>query len=205
MLGIMLVLNALRIPSLTLRLALGMAVWTGVYTSGVHATIAGVLVAFAFPNKALSPTVSDEPALLHRLEDGLHPWVAGLIIPLFGFANAGVSLTRISFEGGTRDVAVGVGVALVAGKIIGIFSSVRITCALGLARLPRGVSWLQIFGLACLCGIGFTMSLFVSLLAFGESTPFGEATKLGVLAGSLASAVFGFLTLRLARRTSNFQ
>lgn len=202
-LAIMLLLNVLRIPSLALRLVLGVAVWSGIHASGVHATVAGVLVALVIPRKALSPKVSEEPALLHKLEHGLHPWVAWLIIPLFGFANAGVSLSGISLEGETRDVAVGIGLALVLGKLLGIFGAIRIACAVGWARRPRGASWSQVFGLACLCGIGFTMSLFIGLLAFGEGSAFGDATKIGILAGSLASAFAGFLVLRFAQHPTS--
>lgn len=199
-LAIMILLNWLRIGSLTLRLVLAVAVWSGIHASGVHATIAGVLVALVIPRKALSPKSAGEPGLLHKLEHGLHPWVAWLIIPLFGFANAGVSLAGISLVGETRDVALGIGIALVLGKIIGIFGAIRLACAAGWARRPRGASWPQVFGLACLCGIGFTMSLFIGLLAFGEGSAFGDATKIGILAGSLVSAFAGFLVLRFAQR-----
>lgn len=203
-LGIMVLLNWLRFPSLTLRLLLGGGVWAGVFASGVHATVAGVLVALVIPLRPLSPR-ADGHSLLHKLEHGLHPWVAWLIIPLFGFANAGVSLAGITLEGETRDVAVGIGVALVLGKMIGIFGAIRIACAVGWARRPRGSSWPQVFGLACLCGIGFTMSLFIGLLAFGEGSIFGDATKIGILGGSLVSAFVGFLVLRLShRRTSSY-
>ena len=197
-LAVMLLLNWLRFPSLIIRLLLGVAVWSGIHASGVHATVAGVLVALVIPIKPLSPKAAHEPALLHKLEHGLHPWVAWLIIPLFGFANAGVSFAGVALEGETRDVAVGIGVALVLGKLLGIFGAIRIACAVGWARRPRGASWQQIFGLACLCGIGFTMSLFIGLLAFGEGSAFGDATKIGILAGSLVSAFAGFLVLRFS-------
>lgn len=204
-LAVMLLLNWLRFPSLAVRLVLGIAVWSGIHASGVHATVAGVLVALVIPIKPLSPKAGDQPSLLHKLEHGLHPWVAWLIIPLFGFANAGVSLAGVTLAGETRDVAVGIGVALVLGKLLSIFGAIRIACAIGLARRPRGDSWTQVFGLACLCGIGFTMSLFIGLLAFGEGSAFGDATKIGILLGSLVSAVAGFLILRFAHRPASSQ
>jgi NhaA family Na+:H+ antiporter len=197
-LAIMLLLNWMRFPSLIVRLLLGVAVWSGVHASGVHATVAGVLVALVIPIKSLSAKAADEPSLLHKLEHGLHPWVAWLIIPLFGFANAGVSLAGVALDGETGDVALGIGIALVLGKLLGIFGAIRIACAIGWARRPRGASWPQVFGLACLCGIGFTMSLFIGLLAFGEGSAFGDATKIGILAGSLVSAFVGFLVLRFS-------
>lgn len=130
-LALMLLLNWLRFPSLIVRLLLGVAVWSGIHASGVHATVAGVLVALVIPVRPLSPKTASEPALLHKLEHGLHPWVAWLIIPLFGFANAGVSLAGVTLEGETREVAVGIGIALVLGKLLGIFGAIRIACAIG--------------------------------------------------------------------------
>lgn len=198
-LALMVLLNRFGKASLPVHLALGILVWFGVHASGVHATLAGVMVAMVIPLKPKAIGGVVEHSMLHRLEQGLHPWVAWLIIPLFGFANAGVSLSGITLAGETLDVALGIAIALLLGKLIGIFGAIRLACAFGWARRPRGASWSQIFGLAVLCGIGFTMSLFIGLLAFGEGSAFGDATKIGILLGSLVSALIGFAILRFAR------
>jgi len=197
-LGLMLLLNRLGRASLASHLVLGAFVWFGIFASGVHATLAGVLVALVIPRLPMGSADPREPTMLHTLEHHLHPWVAWLVVPLFGFANAGVSLSGVELSGDTLQVAFGIGLALVLGKQIGIFGAIRIACAIGWAPRPRGASWLQLYGLSALCGIGFTMSLFIGLLAFGEGSDFGDATKIGILAGSLVSAFFGFLVLRLA-------
>ena len=201
-LGVMILLNRSGRATLPVHLALGLLVWFGIFASGVHATLAGVLVALVIPRRPVGIGNLGEPAMLHKLEHGLHPWVAWLVVPLFGFANAGVSLSGVELSGDTLQVASGIAVALVLGKQIGIFGSIRLACAIGWAPKPRGASWLQIYGLSALCGIGFTMSLFIGLLAFGDGSDFGDATKVGILAGSLASALFGFLVLRFARGTA---
>jgi len=199
-LGIMVLLNRFGRASLPVHLALGILVWFGIFASGVHATLAGVLVALVIPRLPKDTAGPRDPAMLHRLEHGLHPWVAWLVVPLFGFANAGVSLSGVELSGDTFQVASGIAVALVLGKQIGIFGAIRLACAIGWAPKPRGASWLQIYGLSALCGIGFTMSLFIGLLAFGDGSDFGDATKIGILTGSLVSAFLGFLVLRLAPR-----
>lgn len=197
-LGLMLLLNRLGRASLASHLALGALVWFGIFASGVHATLAGVLVALVIPRLPMGSADPREPTMLHSLEHHLHPWVAWLVVPLFGFANAGVSLSGVELSGDTLQVAFGIALALVLGKQVGIFGAIRLACAIGWAPRPRGASWLQLYGLSALCGIGFTMSLFIGLLAFGEGSDFGDATKIGILAGSLVSAFFGFLVLRLA-------
>ena len=197
-LGLMLLLNRLGRASLTSHLVLGALVWFGIFASGVHATLAGVLVALVIPRLPMGSADPRELTMLHTLEHHLHPWVAWLVVPLFGFANAGVSLSGVELSGDTLQVAFGIGLALVLGKQIGIFGAIRLACAIGWAPPPRGASWLQLYGLSALCGIGFTMSLFIGLLAFGEGSDFGDATKIGILVGSLVSAFFGFLVLRLA-------
>lgn len=197
-LGLMLLLNRLGRASLASHLVLGALVWFGIFASGVHATLAGVLVALVIPRLPMGSADPREQTMLHTLEHHLHPWVAWLVVPLFGFANAGVLLSGVELSGDTLQVAFGIGLALVLGKQIGIFGAIRIACAIGWAPRPRGASWLQLYGLSALCGIGFTMSLFIGLLAFGEGSDFGDATKIGILAGSLVSAFLGFLVLRLA-------
>jgi NhaA family Na+:H+ antiporter len=172
--------------------ALAIALWLAVLLSGVHATVAGVLAALTIP-LVRSPGAPDAASsLLHRLEHSIQPWVAYLIVPLFGFANAGVSLRGLGLSDLVAPLPLGIAAALFLGKQIGIFGSVRLAVALGLARRPRGATWLHVYGLALLCGIGFTMSLFIGGLAFDDPAH-TAAVKIGVLSGSLLSALVGYL------------
>jgi len=185
----MLLLGRLGVRALWPFLLLAAALWVAVLLSGIHATIAGVLAALAIPigGGARSP--------LHRLEHGLHPWVAFGIVPLFGFANAGVSFAGIGIEQLLAPLPLGIAAGLFFGKQIGIFGSVRLAVGLGLASLPQGARWPQVYGVALLCGIGFTMSLFIGGLAF-DSPLLGDEVKIGVLGGSLLSALAGYALLR---------
>jgi len=178
-------------------IALSLALWLAVLLSGVHATVAGVLAALTIP-LVRSPGAPDSASsLLHRLEHSIQPWVAYLVVPLFGFANAGVSLGGFGWSDLVAPLPLGIAAALFFGKQIGIFGSVRLAVALGLARRPRGTTWLHIYGVALLCGIGFTMSLFIGGLAF-EDPAYAAAVKIGVLTGSLLSAVVGYLLFLVA-------
>jgi NhaA family Na+:H+ antiporter len=172
--------------------------WYAVLLSGVHATVAGVLAAATIPIVATpgAPDSADSP--LHRLEHGLSPWVAFLIVPLFGFANAGVSLEGVGLERLLAPLPLGIALGLFLGKQLGIFGAVWLTVRLGLASRLRGATWLQVWGIAMLCGIGFTMSLFIGALAFPGDPDRVEEAKLGILAGSVLSALGGYLVLRLA-------
>ncbi len=171
--------------------------WYAVLLSGVHATIAGVLAAFAVPiiRTPGSPDADDSP--LHRLEHVLDAPVAFFIVPLFGFANAGVSLAGIGLEQALSPLPVGIASGLFIGKQIGIFAAVWLAVKLGIAAKPRGATWLQIYGVAVLCGIGFTMSLFIGGLAFADPLLVEEA-KLGTLSGSVLAALVGYTLLRIA-------
>ena len=166
--------------------------WVLVLMSGVHATIAGVVTAM------LVPIGNGDASPLHRLEHALSPWVAFAIVPLFGFANAGVALGGTSLAVLAEPLVLGIALALFLGKQIGIFGSIRIAVALGFARPPEGTNWAQIYGVALLAGIGFTMSLFIGGLAFPGNAAVMDEVKIGVLAGSILSAVTGFLVLRFA-------
>lgn len=169
--------------------------WYAVLLSGVHATIAGVLAALAVPAKPTPGRPDAEDSPLHVLEHALAPWVGYAIVPLFGFVNAGVAF------GGAPVFAplpLGVAAGLFLGKQLGVFGAVWGTVKLGLAPKPAGASWPQIYGVALLCGIGFTMSLFIGGLAFGASPELIDEVKIGVLGGSLLSALAGFAVLRLA-------
>jgi Na+:H+ antiporter, NhaA family len=198
--GIMMLLNRLRLFRLTPYLVLSIALWYAVLLSGVHATIAGVLAAFAIPVR-ISPAVPDDPnSPLHRLEHALAIPVAFIILPLFGFANAGVRLDELTLSVITAPLPLGIAAGLFLGKQIGIFASIWACVRLGIAPRPKGASWQHIYGLSCLCGIGFTMSLFIGGLAFTDPA-LNDAVKIGVLMGSIAAAALGWAVLRLAPTT----
>ena len=170
------------------------ALWYLVLLSGVHATIAGVVAAITIPCGG-----EDENSPLHRLEHALSPWVAFAIVPLFGFANAGVSLAGMSLATLAQPLVLGIALALFLGKQAGIFASIRLASAFRIAQPPEGASWAQIYGVALLCGVGFTMSLFIGGLAFPGNEAMIDQVKVGVLAGSIASALAGFAVLRWAK------
>ncbi len=185
-------LNRMGVMRIMPYALLGIFIWACVLKSGVHATLAGVITALAIPLKAKDP---EESSPLHRAEHGLHVWVAFLILPLFAFANAGVSLEGISLSDLLAPLPLGIALGLFLGKQIGVFSLSWLAVKLGLAKLPTGANWCQIYGIACLTGIGFTMSLFIGTLAFeGDETL--NAVRLGVLMGSIASGVAGYVLLR---------
>jgi NhaA family Na+:H+ antiporter len=165
--------------------------------SGVHATIAGVLAAFAIPFRRTPAAPDAEDSALHRLEHLLHRPVAFVIVPLFGFANAGVSLDGVGIAQALAPLPLGIALGLFLGKQIGIFGSVWAAVKLGVAARPQNANWAQVYGVALLCGIGFTMSLFIGGLAFSDPA-MGDAVKIGVLMGSLASAIMGAAVLRFA-------
>jgi len=194
LLAMLIALGRRNTPSAGPYLLLAAALWFCVLNSGVHATIAGVLAAFAIPLKINARGDS----LLLRLEHALVPWNAYLIVPLFGFANAGVSLAAIGPGGMAGALPLGVAAGLFVGKQCGIFGAIALADRTGFAARPAGASWLQLWGVAVLCGIGFTMSLFIGALAFPAHPALVEEAKLGVLAGSLLSAVLGYAILRLA-------
>ena len=170
----------------------GIFVWVCVLKSGVHATLAGVVLAMAIP---LRTEGGPEESPLHRLEHGLHPWVAFAILPLFAFANAGVSFVGLSPASLLEPLPLGIAAGLFVGKPIGIMAATWLTVRFGLARLPETVDWYQLLAVAFLTGIGFTMSLFIGTLAF-EDPSFAADVRLGVLSGSLLSATTGYLILR---------
>ena len=196
LLGLMLGLNRAGVQRLSPYLALSAALWLATYLSGVHATVAGVLAAFTIPIRRSPGAPDDMSSPLHRLEHALEPWVALLIIPLFGFANAGVSLAGLDAGTLLAPLPLAVAAGLFVGKQLAIFGSVRAAVALGLGSKPRDATWPQVYGVAILCGIGFTMSLFIGALAFSDARLVDEV-KIGVLGGSLLSAAFGFALLRL--------
>ena len=169
--------------------------WYFELLSGVHATVAGVLAAMAVPIKNTPGTPDDTDSTLHRMEHALHPWVAFLIVPVFGFANAGVALGGSVSVFAPLPLAIALGLFL--GKQVGVFGSVWLAVKAGIASRPAKASWAQIYGVSLLCGIGFTMSLFIGGLAF-PAQPEADAVKIGVLLGSLLSAIAGVMILRFA-------
>ncbi len=172
---------------------IGIILWVAVLKSGVHATLAGVMIAFMIP---LKNPKDPHHSITENLEHSLHPWVAFLVLPVFAFANAGVPFGNISFPADLFDpVTLGIAAGLFFGKQIGIFLIIAIVILLGISKKPAGASWVQLYGVSLLCGIGFTMSLFIGGLAF-EGIEYQASVRLGVLMGSIASAVAGYLLLR---------
>ena len=192
---ILLGLNRWGVTSTAAYLLVGTFVWTCVLKSGVHATLAGIVVALAIPLTA--PNGQHSP--LKDLEHRLHPWVAFAILPLFAFANAGVQLGGIEPSVLFGPVSLGIALGLFVGKQLGVFGTVWVIVKLGLARLPEGANWLSVYGVSILTGIGFTMSFFIGSLAFERGDLDGlAATRVGVLIGSILSAVVGYVILRAA-------
>lgn len=192
----MLLLGLLRVRAASVYLLLAFALWYCVLHSGVHATVAGVLAALTIP---LSLDRRGDSLLL-RLEHGLAPWSAYLIVPLFGLANAGVSLGGTGSAGLFSPLPLAVALGLFLGKQAGILGAIALSRATAFAAPPQGASWTQLWGVSILCGIGFTMSLFIAALAFPAHPDLAEAAKLGIVAGSLLSALLGYVVLRLAGR-----
>ena len=197
-LAILFALNRLKVTRVDVYAAVGLLIWIFVVKSGVHATLAGVLTAMAIPTRD-----AEGGSPLQRVEHGLHPWVAFLILPVFGFCNAGVNLAGASLATLVQPVTLGITLGLLLGKAIGVFGTSWLMLRSGLAAPPTGASTLQFFGVCVLCGIGFTMSLFIGSLAFdGLGDVYETRLKIGVLAGSILSALAGVAILLAARRVS---
>ncbi|ALG60023.1 MULTISPECIES: Na+/H+ antiporter NhaA [Citromicrobium] len=189
-LAAMIVLNRFKVGSSIPYILLAIVLWVFILKSGVHATLAGVAAAMTIPMRA-----RDGSQPLERMEHFLHPWVAFLVIPIFGFANAGVSLGGLEFADLLAPLPLGIALGLLIGKQIGIFGFAFIAVKTGLARLPENVGWRQVHGVSLLAAIGFTMSLFIGNLAF-DSAAQVDAVKIGVLAGSVIAALAGFFLLK---------
>ncbi|MGB5210327.1 MAG: Na+/H+ antiporter NhaA [Gammaproteobacteria bacterium] len=192
-LPILFFLNRRKVMELTPYLLIGIVMWTALLKSGVHATLTGVVLAFFIPIR--DPETETSP--LHDLEHDLHTAVAFGILPLFAFANAGIPLGGVTLEYALHPVPLGVFTGLFVGKQIGILLFAWLGVLFGLARLPRGLSWMHIYGVGLLCGVGFTMSMFISSLAFentGVNQLFDE--RLGIIIGSLLSGAAGYFVLR---------
>ncbi|MCU7862506.1 MAG: Na+/H+ antiporter NhaA [Candidatus Thiodiazotropha sp. (ex Lucinoma borealis)] len=189
-------LNLLKVTRISAYIMLGVILWVAVLKSGVHATLAGVLLGLMIP---LKDPKNSERSPLREVEHGLHQWVALLIVPIFAFANAGVSLSGLTVNALLEPIPLGIAAGLFLGKQIGILSFCGLAIVMGFARLPNGASWWGFYATSVLCGIGFTMSLFIASLAFeqGGSDVVIMGDRLGILLGSVLSAVVGFLIMKL--------
>lgn len=193
MIIVLFLLNKFGVKSISFYILVGVILWVSVLKSGVHATLAGVALAAFIPARP-----KGEHATAEKMEHFLHGWVAFFILPVFAFANAGIPLAGLSIEALFRPIPLGIALGLFLGKQIGIFGLCWVTIKCGWASVPKGVTWKQLYGLACLCGVGFTMSLFIASLAFeGSGAPvFNTEARLGILVGSVLSGVTGYLLIR---------
>ncbi|UTV27281.1 Na+/H+ antiporter NhaA [Photobacterium atrarenae] len=190
------VMNAKNVTKLSWYLVVGAVLWVSVLKSGVHATLAGVVLGFAIPLSGGESKDGKQQSPLKHLEHALHPYVAFLILPLFAFANAGISLEGVSLGGLASMLPLGIALGLFVGKPLGIFSASYLAVKSGVAKLPDGIGFRHIFAVSVLCGIGFTMSIFISSLAFvGAPEDFSTYSRLGILLGSTVSAVVGYAML----------
>ena len=192
----LIVMNRLRVTRIAAYFVVGLVLWTSVLKSGVHATLAGVALGFLIP---IDVENEDGEPLAKKLEHDLHPWVIYFVLPVFAFANAGVSLAGVTWDVFVHPVTLGIALGLMIGKPAGIFFMTWLICQLRIAKLPDGVTWWQIYGIAVLCGVGFTMSLFIGTLAFDEAgISYSPNDRLGVIIGSTVSAIWGYCVLRWA-------
>nr|WP_218646535.1 Na+/H+ antiporter NhaA [Pseudomonas umsongensis] len=195
-------MNRLGVVKLGPYMIIGLILWVCVLKSGVHATLAGVTLAFCIPLR----TKNAEPSPLLTLEHALHPWVAYGILPLFAFANAGLSLSGVTAESFTHNVPMGIAIGLLLGKTIGVYGLTWLAVKTGIAALPQGANWGQVLGVAILCGIGFTMSLFVGSLAFEPGvSDYAGMDRMGILTGSILAALIGYAVTAAASRRSVLQ
>lgn len=190
----LIVLNLRGVTRIAPYALVGIFIWVCVLKSGVHATLAGVVTALAIP---LMPAPGDQRSLLVKLEENLHPWVNYGVLPIFAFANAGVSLAGMSVDKVLGPIPMGIALGLFLGKPIGIVGFSYAAIRSGLAGKPEGSNWMQMLGVAWLGGIGFTMSLFIGMLAFVDAERAADI-RIGVLLGSIASAIVGYMLLKRA-------
>ena len=182
--------NKSKTQNILIYTVLGFFLWIFIQKSGIHATISGVLLAIFIPHKK-----SKKVSLLSCTEDKLHPWVAYLIMPLFALANAGVYLGDVSLKSLTNPISLGVMSGLFFGKQIGVFFTTFLLIKMGYAKLPSGSNWIQMYGIAVLTGIGFTMAMFINFLAFANADTYISEAKIGILIASFMSAILGYILL----------
>lgn len=196
MVVVLIILNRFKVSSLCTYLVVGLILWTAVLKSGVHATLAGVIIGFCVP---LNGKKGERPA--EELEHGLAPWCSFMILPLFAFSNAGVSLLEVGINQLLSPLPLGIALGLIIGKTVGVFIFSYLAVLFRVASLPKGINFKQIFAIAVLCGIGFTMSMFLASLAFDAGAAGERVTglaRLGILIGSTVSAVLGYILLRIS-------
>ncbi|MBE3021726.1 Na+/H+ antiporter NhaA [Campylobacter sp. RM13119] len=186
-------LNRYGVKSKAAYLLVGAIMWVAVLKSGVHATLAGVVAAFFIPLSFKNSPKS----MLKEIEHDLHAWVAFAILPIFAFVNAGIALKGVGLNEILSPVALGTALGLFIGKQLGVFGFSFVAIKFKMAKLPDGVNWAQLYGVAILCGVGFTMSLFVNGLAYNDTDAFAYTDKLAILIGSVISGVIGFVILRV--------
>ena len=197
---ILIIFNRLNIRSFIPYLIVGIFLWDFTHSSGIHATIAGVLLALTIPHKDKKNKSSHKNSMLIKLEHAISPYVAFGIMPIFAFANAGVSLEGLNIATLMNPVPLGILCGLFFGKQFGVFIFSYVSIKLKFAEMPNDSDWLKLYGVGVLTGIGFTMSLFVGNLAFVETTQYLSGVKIGVLLGSLASTLFGYILILLSKK-----
>ena len=203
-LAVLIFMNYRGVTKKAAYIIVGVILWVSVLKSGVHATLAGVALAFTIPYKSRMPDGS-EYSMSKEIEKDLHFWVAFFVLPLFAFVNAGVDLRQVSLEQMTGPVPLGIMAGLFLGKQIGVFGFSFLAIKLKIAKMPEGASWQQLYGVAILTGIGFTMSLFVDSLAFKDDTLYQHADRLAILLSSFMAGLLGYFVLRCSKecRTMN--
>ena len=197
---ILIIFNRLNIRSFIPYLIVGIFLWDFTHSSGIHATIAGVLLALTIPHKDKKNESSHKNSMLIKLEHAISPYVAFGIMPIFAFANAGVSLEGLNIATLMNPVPLGILCGLFFGKQFGVFIFSYVSIKLKFAEMPNDSDWLKLYGVGVLTGIGFTMSLFVGNLAFVDTTQYLSGVKIGVLLGSLASTLFGYMLILLSKK-----
>jgi len=198
-LTVLIIMNRLGVAKKAAYITVGVILWVSVLKSGVHATLAGVALAFTIPLQCTRGDKDKTFSMSKDMEHDLHFWVAFFILPLFAFVNAGVDLRNVSLDQMTAGVPLGIMAGLFLGKQIGVFGFSWVAIKLGLAKIPTDSTWLQLYGVSILTGIGFTMSLFVDSLAFTDGNLYQQADKLAVLLASFTAGAAGYLVLRMAK------
>ncbi len=196
---VLIIMNRLGVAKKAAYILVGVVLWVSVLKSGVHATLAGVALAFTIPLQCTRKDNGTSYSMSKDMEHDLHYWVAFFILPLFAFVNAGVDLRNVSLDQMTTGVPLGIMAGLFLGKQIGVFGFSWVAIKLGLAKLPDNSNWIQLYGISILTGIGFTMSLFVDSLAFTDGNLYQQADKLAVLLASFTAGLCGYLVLRMAK------
>ena len=198
---VLVIMNLMRVTRISAYAIVGLVLWVSVLKSGVHATLATVIMAFTIPLRTKDPS---QRSPLHQLENDLHPLVAYFVLPVFAFANAGINLENLTLESITHPVPIGIALGLFVGKQLGVFGFAWLAIKTGIASKAKDFSWLSLYGVAILCGVGFTMSLFIGTLAFKPGDlPAHIDERFGILLGSLLSAIGGYFLLRYSLKRNN--